>query len=401
MKLKDMDILDPELYVSGAPHDRFEQLRREAPVFWHDEPGGRGFWALTKHKDVVAAARDPGTFSSERGGTQIEDLPEGDMRVSPDVMANMDPPRHRRYRTLVSSAFTPKSVEDLKPYVRNLVSDIIDQAMAGGRCDFVADVAARLPATVIMKMVGVPEEDGPQVEKWVWQILTPEDPDFAGSPDDHLAITQKFMGYAHDLAASRRDQPKDDLLSRLMAAKVDGVQLAYEEFGLFFILLLAAGTDTTRHLLANGTLTLIEHADARRRLIADRSLLDGAIEEMLRFCPPLFHFRRTATKDCTVRGQKIAAGDKVVLFWVSANRDEEVFSNPHVFDIDRTPGDHVSFGTGPHFCLGNALARMQVRIAFDELLRRAPDLSLDGAVERLPSNWQNAIKRMPVKFSTH
>ncbi|HET6612203.1 MAG TPA: cytochrome P450 [Kofleriaceae bacterium] len=399
MNLSDIDILDPDRYVTGVPYDQFELLRREAPVFWHHEPGGPGFWAITRHDDVVAIALDAKTFSSERGGTQIPDLPKDDIRVSPDNLVTMDPPRHGRYRALVASVFTPKSIDALKGFVTEVMTDILDRVAPLGRCDLVADISAYLPATVIMKMVGVPAGDRAQIESWVKRLLSPDDPDFASSPEDRASITQQFMAYAHDLAKSRHQDPRDDLLSRLMAAEVNGATLTYEEFGMFFMLLLAAGTDTTRHLLANGSLELLGHPEVLARLREDPARWPGAVEEMLRLCPPMFHIRRTATRDCTVRGQKIEAGQKVVLWWVSANRDENVFPEPNTFDIDREPNNHMSFGHGPHSCLGNALARLQARIAFAELFTRLPDMACDGPVQRLRSNWLNGVKKMPIRFS--
>lgn len=393
-----LDVLSPDIYVDGVPHARFAQLRREAPVAWHPEPnGGPGFWAVTKHADVLAVSLDAKTFSSESGGTQIEDLPRGDLRVSPDNLAIMDPPRHSRFRALVASAFTPAGLAAMEPFIVRLVGERLDALVDRGRFDFMSEFAARLPMAIILRMVGVPAEDEAKLGRWIARLLAPDDPEFASSPEERAKITGEFMGYAHTIAAARRKTPEDDLLSRLMSATVDGVSLSYEEFGMFFMLLLAAGTHTTQLSIGNATKLLIEHPDARRAVASDPSLVASTIEEVLRFSPPLMHFRRTAKVDTELRGVRIAAGQKVVVWYPSANRDEEVFSAPDTFDVRRTPNEHVSFGHGPHSCLGHALARMQLRIAVAACLSRLPALALDGPVERLRSNWFNGMKSMPVR----
>ncbi|AGP41087.1 cytochrome [Sorangium cellulosum] len=391
-----VDILDPDLYLAGAPHDRFEILRREAPVYWHPEPAGRGFWAITRHDDVARISRDPAAFSSGRG-LFIEDFAPGDMRDNPDVMIMMDPPRHGRFRALVTKGFTPRVIQRLEAHVRELVTRLIDEACARGGCDFASDVAGRLPLTVILEMLGVPREDQEQMLDWTMRFFGASDPDYRITPEELNTVLHNMNAYAHGLAEERRRSPKDDMLSLLMAAEVDGEKLSYREFGGFFNLLLTAGHDTTKNLITNGMLALIEHPDQRRRLLDDPSLLPTAIEEMLRFSPPVYYFRRSAVRDTEVRGQRIAAGDKVVLWYVSANRDEAVFRDPHTFDVGRTPNEHLSFGVGPHVCLGLALARLEARVAFEELLRRLPDLELAGPVVRLRSNWVSGVKSMPVR----
>lgn len=398
MDLEDIDILDPALYAAGIPHERFDRLRREAPVFWHKEPGGPGFWAITKHADVMAVSRDTATFSSVLRGTQIPDLPREDFRVSPDNLANMDPPRHTRFRALLAKGFTPEALQRVEPFVRASMTRLIDDVIERGQCDMVSDLAGTLPLLVIFEMFGVPTKDRDQLLGWILRLIAPDDPEFASSPEEMGSLTGRFLEYAHALAAERRRAPRADVLSLLMQAEVDGEKLSYSEFGTLFFLFLAAGSDTTRNLILNGMVALLEHPEPRARLLADPSLLPGAVEEMLRFCPSIIHFRRTATRDTEIRGQRIASGDKVVLWYVSANRDEEVFTDPHVFDIGRKPNNHLSFGYGPHFCIGNLLARIEARVAFEELLRRLPGLELDGPVVRLQSNWLNGVKRMPLRF---
>ncbi len=400
MDLRDIDILNPDLYAAaGPPHAQFARLRREAPVYWHPEVDGPGLWAVTRYKDVVAVLRDPATFSSERAGVLIPNFPPGDARASPDVLINMDPPKHTRYRALVGKGFLPRIIQRAEAQIRALVVERIEAALARGGCDFANDIAGDVPLRVILEIIGIPAEHRAQMLEWTRRFLGSDDPEFALSPPEFGALMANMMGYAHRLAAERRGAPQDDMLSLLMAAEVDGEHLKYEEFGLFFTLLLTAGHETTRNLIVNGTLALLENPEQRERLVADPSLVPSAVEEMLRMSPSGIHFRRTATCDTELAGQKIAEGSKVVVWLVSANRDEEVFAHPDVFDVARTPNEHLSFGLGPHFCLGASLGRLEARIAFEELLRRVGTLELAGPVERLRSNWVNGIKRMPVRLT--
>jgi len=395
-----VDIFSPDLYVDGVPYERFALLRREAPVSFQAEPdGGRGFWAITKHRDIFNVLKDTATFSSALGGTLVADLHENDLRRSPDNLIIMDPPKHTRYRAIINQSFTSRVLRNMETYVHGRVTHLLNQLIERGRFDFMNDFAGHLPIAIILTMVGVPQEDQDQLNQWIWQILAPEDPEFATSIEDRVKSVRLFMEYAHALAAERRKNPKDDLLSLLMAAEVEGQQLTYEEFGTFFIVLLAAGSDTPRLTLGSGILTLIERPDLRARLRENPELLPSAVEEVLRYHPPLTHFRRTATRDTEISGQRIRAGEKVVVWTVSANRDEDVFKDPDVFDIERNPNNHISFGYGPHFCLGNGLARLTLRIALGECLRRMPNIRLDGTPERLRSNWLNGMKRLPVAVS--
>jgi cytochrome P450 len=258
------------------------------------------------------------------------------------------------------------------------------------------DFAGQLPMSIILKMVGVPTQDQAMLKDWVLQILASDDPEYAKNGGDVIATTGRFMQYAHMLAAERSKSPQDDLLSQLMAAKVNGVKLTYDEFGMFFILLLGAGTHTTQLLLGNAALALMENPAQRQRLVRDPALVQSGVEEVLRFSPPFIHFRRTARIDTELGGQQIRAGDKVVVWYVSANRDEEVFPEPNSFDVGRSPNDHLSFGYGPHFCLGNALGRLTAKTALAECVRRMPEMAPNGPRVRLRSNWFNGLKRLPV-----
>jgi cholest-4-en-3-one 26-monooxygenase len=399
MDLANIDIFDPDLYAAGVPHDRFEVLRRRAPVFWHHEPGGRGFWAITKHADARLVLRDPVLFSSERGGIWIADYPPDDIRSSRDVITDMDPPKHSRYRNLVGKGFLPRVIEAMEGYIRAQMRAMIDRVKERGECDFVGDLAGNLPLKVILNVIGVPEEDRALLLDWSLRFLAGGDPENASAVKEYTELVESMMGYAHKLAEERRARPGDDMLSLLMQAEVDGEKLSYLEFGLFFAVLVSAGHVTTTNLVANGMLTLIERPEERARLVRDPSLLPSAVEEMLRYTPSALHIRRTATRATSIRGQAIAEGDKVVVWYVSANRDEEVFEDPHRFDVGRAPNDHLSFGYGPHFCLGASLARLEARVAFEELLSALPALSLAGPVVRSRSNWLLGIEQMPVSWA--
>ncbi len=395
--MSDFDIFNPDIYVEGIPYEVYRRMRAEAPVYRHHEPDGRGYWAVMKYEDVVSISRDPGTYSSARGATFIKDHGPDELSAMQMMMLNMDPPQHIRFRNLVKHAFIPKQVTSLEPRIRRAVRTIVDGVAQKGRCDFVSEIACRLPLEVIAEMIGVPEEDRDRVYEWSNKMVGFDDPEYQTSMADGQAAAMQMWQYAGELGQARFEKPGDDLISMLMSGVADG-GLSPFEFASFFMLLFVAGNETTRNLISGGMLTLIEHPDERARLIADPSLMPSAVEEMLRWISPLIYFRRTATRDVELRGQKIRENDKVVMYYPSANRDESVFKNPDVFDVARSPNDHLAFGVGQHWCLGANLARLEIRIMFDELLRRMPELELDGPVRRLRSNFLNAIKSMPVKY---
>ena len=400
MKLRDVDLVNRDTYVKGVPHEMFEVLRREAPVFWHDEEDGRGFWAVTRYEDVVAVNRDNELYSSHRGTALIMDQPEDTLAQQRLMMLNMDPPMHTRYRLLVNKGFTPRMVGKLEERIGALTNDIVDKVSEKGSCDFVVDIAAELPLQVIAEVMGVPMEDRHKVFDWSNRMIGAEDPEYSVTPEAAMEASMELYAYANALAAEKRAKPHDDIMSVLLQADVDGERLSELEFDLFFLLLSVAGNETTRNLIAHGMLALIEHPDQRDKLLRNPELLGGAVEEMLRFGTPVMHFRRTASRGTEIAGAPIAEGDKVVIWYISANRDETVFPDPHRFDVERSPNEHVAFGGGgPHFCLGANLARLEIRVLFDEVLRRLPDMELAGPVERLRSNFINGIKHMPVSFT--
>jgi cytochrome P450 len=398
MQLSEIDLCSQDVFVRGVPHEMFRTLRREAPVFFHPEPDGPGFWAVTRYHDVIAVSRDPATFSSEHAGVSIPDPADDRKQMLGQIMLEMDPPKHARYRMLVNKGFTPRALVPLEPHVREMVSRILDPVAASGACEFVTEVAAELPLQVIAEFLGVPHEDRLKVFEWSNRMIGAQDPDYnPGTYDDARSAMIEMFAYANALAEQRRRHPALDLVSTLLAADVDGEQLSDYEFDLFFMLLAVAGNETTRNLISGGMLALIEHPAERERLVADPSLMPTAVEEMLRWVSPVMHFRRTAMRDTEVGGQPIRAGEKVVVWYVSANRDAEAFDEPDRFDVGRTPNEHLAFGIGEHFCLGANLARLEIRVMFEEILRRMPRFELEGEVRRLRSNFIGGIKRMPVR----
>lgn len=394
-----IDLLDLRHYESGGPpHELFARLRREAPVCRHPEDGGPGFWAVTRYDDVVTVSRDSATYSSFAGGTMIADATPEQLFVVRQMMLNMDPPQHTKLRALINKGFTPRMVALLQERVAELARAIVDRVLPRGECDFVSDVAGELPSYVIAELMGIPLEDGRELYRLTERMHT-ADRSSEGLAKGTQAIVE-MMSYASGIRDEKRARPANDIASTLLAAEVDGEKLTDLEFDMFFLLLINAGGDTTRNLVAGGMLELLRHPEQLRLLREDPAKLPVAIEEMLRFTSPVIHFRRTATRDVELGGQRIAAGEKVVVFYSSANRDESVFPDADRFDVTRTPNEHVAFGGGGvHYCLGANLARVEIRALFGEVLSRLGDVELAGPVERLRSNFINGPRRMPVRFT--
>jgi cholest-4-en-3-one 26-monooxygenase len=399
MRLLDIDLYDPDIFVRGVPHDAFRLLRKEAPVHFLKEPAGPGFWALTKFADVTAVSKDPGRFSSRAGGTNIQDYPPEDLSLIQMIMLNMDPPQHGKFRRLARQGFTPRMVTRLEPPVRAAANKIIDAIAEKGECDFVRSMAAELPLQVIAELLGIPQEDRHRVFDWSNRLIGFDDPEFHTTPEDAKLAAMEVWMYANELAESRKGQKGEDLVTVLVNGQVDGETLTEVEFDSFFLLLAVAGNETTRNAIAGGLLTLLEHPAEKERLLRDPSLIPSAVEEILRWVSPVMYFRRTATAATEIRGQSIREGEKVVIYYASANRDEDVFPDAERFDVGRTPNDHLAFGAGEHFCLGSSLARLEMRVMFEELLRRLPDIALAGPVRRLRSNFINGYKQIPVRFT--
>jgi cytochrome P450 len=411
VSLSDVDLTDLDRWSRGAPHEWFALLRSEAPVFWQDERDGRGFWSLTRYGDILAASKDYATFSSEAGGTSLMDLTPQQVQ-SRMSMLDSDPPNHKRLRNIVSKAFTVRAVNAYEDRIRSMFREVLDDAFAERELDFVDAVAVELPMRILCELMGVPLEDRRYLVELGNRMLGNTDPDHAGeftaghadlSRYAHLPFSSpaapEMFGYANALAAKRRSEPRDDLTTRLLEAEVDGDRLSEHEFELFFLLLVTAGNETTRHAMSNGLLALLEHPSQRDRLLTYPALIPTAVEEILRWAPSLLHFRRTAVQDVELGGETIRSGDKVALWYISGNRDEEQFPAADRFDIGREPNRHLAFGLGgPHFCLGAHLARLELRIWLEEMLPALGRLELAGEPKRLRSNFFNGVKSLSVCF---
>jgi len=384
-----------------VPHDQFDRLRREAPVFWHPEPNGPGFWAITKHDDVRAISRDTEVFSSELGGTFIPDQDEEILAQIRLTILNMDPPKHHRYRRLVSRGFTPRVIGKLVEDIGRRAGKVVDNIAERGECEFVEDIAAQVPVQMICEMIGLEPELWPRMFEISNQLIGSfDDPDFQVAEEDQMLAAMEIYALCDAVAADRRVNPRDDIMTALVNAEIDGERLDDLELNLFFVTLVVAGNETTRNLINHSMLALIEHPDQADRLRQDPTLWDSGVEEMLRWGSSIHNFRRTATRDTEIRGVPIAKGDKVVMYYASANRDEDVFVDPHRFDVGRTPNDHVTFGGGGvHFCLGASLARVEIKETMRQLVDRLPDLQLAGPVNRLHSDFVNGVKTMPVSYT--
>ena len=394
-----IDLVSPETFArSGHPWDQYAWLRANDPVYWHPEPDGPGFWAITKHDDIRTISRTPRTFSSFEKGVMLPDPDEMGLMAQRLMMLSMDPPQHDRFKLLVSRGFTPKNAPLLRLRIEELAREIVESALAKGSCDFVSEIAGRLPSGLIAELMGMSREDGERLYD-LTEIMHTND-DAVAPPHVKAAAIGEMLGYAQSVADRKRAEPGDDLATLLVNAEVDGDRLTDGEFQWFFLLLVNAGGDTTRNLLAAGLQLLFDHPDQRERLLANPdALLGTAIEEMLRCASPVSHFKRTVMHDTEIRGQKLRAGERVVLFYGSANRDEDVFERPDEFDIGRDPNPHVAFGAGgPHLCLGMHVARVELAVMFRELLTRMPHIEPNGPIERMHSSFIAGIHSMPVRY---
>jgi cholest-4-en-3-one 26-monooxygenase len=403
MQLSDVDLTNADLFQQRVPHEMFKLLRKEAPVFRHPERHGGGFWAITKHADVKMISKSPALFSSERQGPLMLDPKPQDLPFMQSLMLGMDPPKHRQYRGLVNKAFSPRMVNNLQGHIRETVKRIINGVIEKGACEFVEEVAALLPTEIICEMMGVPEEDRRHIYEIGNYMIGSEDPELqrddpVALKDADQAAAEMFM-YAGKLWEKAHTHPADDLATALVNAELDGHKLSDTDFNFFFLLLMIAGNETTRTVTTNGVITLLEHLGQLQELRRDPSLLPGAIEEILRYAPAVHNFRRQATADTEVRGQQIRENDKVVVWYPSANRDEEVFDNPDTFDIHRDPNDHLAFGVGEHYCLGANLARLELNEIFRGIVSRMHDMEMTAPPRRLRSTFINGVKEMRVRFT--
>ncbi|MCW2948830.1 MAG: cytochrome [Actinoallomurus sp.] len=427
--VSDTDVIySPDTYVRSVPYDALARLRSSTPVAWVEEkpvddwPGGPGFWAVLRHADVRHVLRDARLFSSQLGATQIRDAE--DLGYVRRMMLNMDPPEHSRLRRLLAKAFTPRAVARLAERIEQRAHALVDAVAEKGEADFAKEIAADLPLLTLADVFGIPESDRWLLFDWSNRVIGYQDAEYSMSAafdtSNVTAMARRAIGlrptgrvdprsragmpdlyaYAHELGEYKRRHPGDDVMTALMHQLDDkDGQVAVEEFENLFWLFAVAGNETVRNGLPGGMSALLRYPAEAARLRADRSLLDGAVEEMLRWWTPVMNFRRTATADTVVGSVPVRKGEKVVVWFSSANRDEEVFAEPSRFDIGRTPGDHLTFGHGPHFCLGAHLARLQMRAMFGAVLDRLHDIEPAGDPVRLRSNFQNGIKRLPIRWT--
>jgi cytochrome P450 len=394
-----IDLISTEAFRHGHPWSQYAWLRANAPVHRHPEAGTDGFWAITKYEDVRAISRQPRRFSSAAKGPMVGDPPEEALAPNRQMMLFMDPPQHDRFKLLVARGFTPRAAQALAARIAELSREIVDDVAGRGECDLVADVAGRLPSGLIAELMGIPRSDGERLYE-LTEIMHTTD-DSVHPLEERMRAVVEMLTYAAGVVEEKRRAPAGDIASLLVQAEVDGDRLTDGELQFFFLLLVNAGGDTTRNLVAAGMQQLFDHPDERARLVADLDgLLPTAVEEMLRFTSPVANFQRTVMEDTTLRGVDLRAGDRVVLFYGSANRDEEVFAEPDRFDVGRTPNPHLAFGGGgPHLCLGLHVARIEIAAMFRELLTRLPDLEPAGEPEALASSFIAGVKRMPVRFT--
>ncbi len=409
--LDGIDLQDPDNYVEGVPWGWFDRLRAEHPVIWHPEPApNAGFWAVTRYDDLTAVHMDWETYSSEVGAVSLEELDEEQLEIRRSMLET-DPPRHTELRRICSKRFSARGVGGFEDWIREVARGVLDRALEKDEpIDFVAEISRELPIRFLCSIFTVPQEDAPQLIGWGDQMIANQDPELSAVQVDaedteayrllpfRSPAALEVFAYADRQRDLRLASPADDVIQALTVAQSEGI-LSEQDYHNYFGVLMIAGNETTRHTITAGMTALMEHPDQLAYLREHPEAITVATEEILRWATPVMHFRRTATHDTELGGQPIAAGDKVVTWYVSANRDSDVFPDPYRFDVTRTPNDHVTFGPGgPHFCLGAHLARLETRILFSELLPRLVSIERAGPVERIRSNFVNGIKRMPVRI---
>ena len=395
-----------ETFINGQPFDIFKRLREEAPIYWHEESLDfePGFWALTKHEDIVRVSKDPMTFSSAVVGHLMT---MGDPEVvDPSAVAaiignmiGMDPPDHQIYRKMVAPSFTPKAIRTLEGDMRLKIRELLENVEGKGEFNFVTEISEQLPLWVLCEMMGIPESERPKIRDLVNNLT---DASIQQDPNNAFQIWVNYMELfkmGRDMIEERRKSPTDDLMSVVANTKIEGGELPPELLDGFFLLMVIAGNETTRNTLTGGLMALTDNPEEREKLLKDPALISNATDEMLRWVTSVIYFRRTATKDTNIRGQDIKAGDKVVMWYGSANRDEDIFEDGHLFRVDRDNAKkHLAFGAGEHLCLGNRLGHMQIRILFEELLDRFPNIHSTSDPVRIPSNFLAGISELKVRI---
>lgn len=394
-----IDLVDPDIYQQAIPNHFLKELRQDAPLAWYDDKTtGVGFWAVTKYDDLEYISKNPLLFSSEVKTCLMREMPDDMVAAQSMLMINMDPPGHLQNRRIVNKAFVPKVIEEKLSNVRDIAKEIVDKVAAKGACEFVTEIATDLPLIVICELMGVALEDRQLIFDCTNTMVFADDPDMSTSEEDGQLAAAQIYTYGLKLLEEHRKNPTDSLTG-ILVDSVDGDKLSEDEFCSFFLILLVAGNETTRTVTVNGMRLLMEHPEQLRAIANDMSLLPNAVEEMLRHQPAVIQFRRTAMQDVEVSGQLIKKGDKIILFYPSANRDEALFDDGDTFDIYRDNANlHRSFGIGEHFCLGSHLARLELQVIFEEVISRLKNPQFAGPVERLRSNFINGIKSMPITF---
>ena len=391
-----IDLLSPESFASGHPFAQYRWLRENAPVFWQEEKGGKGYWAVTRYADVWTVDRDFQTYSSQPT-VMIQDPDPGEQLVFGDrkMMLMMDPPKHTAFRRMIRNEFTVPASGAREPRLRTLAREIVDKVAHRGECDFVADIAGEMPSYVIAELMGLPREDGRELYRLTETLHS------AGPQEGKIAAMYKMFEYGRGVIEEKRARPSDDLASKLLTTEVDGRYLDDLEFLLFFLLLIDAGGDTTRNLLGSGLVALMANPAQLDWLMADlETRLPAAREELLRYTTPVVYMRRTAKRDAELGGARIREGDKVVMYFGAANRDAAKFERPDALDLSRTPNEHIAFGTGPHGCLGQHIARIEIDAVLMEVFTRLHDIEIVGRPEWLPSNFISGPKRLPVRYKS-
>jgi cytochrome P450 len=396
----DVDLANPDTFVNGVPHDALTELRRTDPVHWQPMAGQPGFWAVLRHADVAHVARHPEIFSASKGGFTLQDLVPEQLAMMRNMLPAMDPPVHTVHRTALSPHFRARVMAGIEDRVREICRTVMAEAREHQEVEFVHDVVSPLPTKVIGELFGLPPEDWDHIHALSERVASNQDPELVGAEDDGSAATIELAMYGIGLAAARRqDDRADDLTSIILRADFGGQPMSDIDFGSFFVFLIIAGNDTTKGMLSSGLLRLVRHPEQLAELRADPSLIPGAVEEIIRYDNPLHCLRRTALSDTELSGTRIAAGDKVAMYYTSANRDEAVFADPHAFDIHRSPNPHLSFGIAGHFCLGVHLARLEGKVFFEELLDAFPTIDLNGEPVRTRSNLTNMLRLLPVRLT--
>jgi cytochrome P450 len=391
-----VDLANPDAFVDGVPHEALAVLRRTDPVHWQPMDGEPGFWAVLRHADVAHVARHTEIFSASEGGIVVENVSPDQLAMMRNMLLAMDPPAHTEHRAPLSLHFRARVIGAIEDRVRDICRAIMADARDRRDVEFIHEVASPLPTQVIGELFGLPPQDWGHIHELAERNTSTQDPDIADAGGQESATIEMAM-YAIELAAKRRQADHtDDLTTAILEADFGGQPMSDIEFGSFFVQLVTAGNDTTKGMLGSGLLTLLRHTDQLTALRGDRTLIPGAVEEIIRYANPLHYFRRTALADTELAGTRIAAGDKVAMYYTSANRDEEVFNEPQAFDIRRHPNPHLSFGIGGHFCLGVHLARLEGKVFFEELLDSFSSIELIGDPVRIRSNLNNTLKRLPV-----